>query len=56
MNLAKLEVVLVGDVPNVESVANILECKISQLLMKFLGLPLGAPFTSKSIWDDNNGI
>ena len=41
VNLAKYEVVPVGLVPNVESLASILDCKISQLPMKYLGLPAG---------------
>ena len=52
VNLAKSEVVPVGHVPNVESLASVLEGKITQLPMIYLGLPLGAAFKSKSIWDD----
>ncbi|KAF5472823.1 hypothetical protein F2P56_009502 [Juglans regia] len=52
VNLAKSEVVPMGLVPNVESLASILDCKISQLSMKYLGFPLGADFKSKSTWDD----
>lgn len=43
-NLAKSKVMLVGGVPNVESMAYILGCKIYCLPMKYFGLPFGAPF------------
>lgn len=49
MNLAKSKVVLLGEVPDVKSIANILKRKISQLLLKYLGLSMGAPFKLKSI-------
>lgn len=52
VNLTKSEVVLVRNVPNVESIANILQCKISQLPMKYMDLSLSAPFKSKSFWDE----
>jgi hypothetical protein len=32
--------------------AGILGCRVSSLPLKYLGLPLGAPFKAKSIWDD----
>ena len=51
INLAKSELVLVGNVNNVDGMANILSCKVSSLHMKYLGLPLGAPPKAKSIWD-----
>jgi predicted phosphoribosyltransferase len=34
-----------------EELANILNCSISSLSLKYLGLPLGASFKSKAIWD-----
>lgn len=37
---------------NVEGLASILGCRVSSLSMKYLGLPLGASFKAKSIWDD----
>jgi len=40
-----------GQVPNQEELANIQNCSISSQLLKYLGLPLGAPFKSKDIWD-----
>lgn len=44
MNLAKSEVVPMGDVTNVESMTLILGCKISHLPMQYLGLLLGSTF------------
>lgn len=50
VNLQKSELVAVGEVPYIEP-ANILDCNISSLPLCYLGLPLGAPFKSKAIWD-----
>jgi hypothetical protein len=51
INMAKLELVLVGNVSNVEGLVSILGCRVSSLPMKYLGLPLGASFKIKSVWD-----
>ena len=51
INLNKFEMVLVGNVPNLNSLAGIMGCKTIQLPMTYLGLPPGANFKSKSIWD-----
>uniref|UniRef100_A0A2N9G078 Reverse transcriptase domain-containing protein n=1 Tax=Fagus sylvatica TaxID=28930 RepID=A0A2N9G078_FAGSY len=51
VNLQKSEMVLVGDVPNLEDLADVLGCKLSALPMTYLGLPLGAKFNSKQIWN-----
>jgi hypothetical protein len=50
-NLKKFELVAVGKVPYIEGLTNILGCNISSLPLRYLGLPLGAPFKSKAIWD-----
>jgi hypothetical protein len=52
INLTKSELVLVGNVNSVESLARILGCRVSSLPMKYLGLPLGASLKVKSIWND----
>lgn len=52
MNLPKSKVVQVGNVTNVASMASIQGCKISHLPIEYLDLCLGAPFKSKSIWND----
>jgi hypothetical protein len=43
--------VVVGDVSHQEDLANILNCSISSLPLKFSRLPLGASFKLKAIWD-----
>lgn len=51
INLAKYELVYVGIVPNVSGLAHILGYRVSYLPVKSLGLPLGAPFKAKFMWD-----
>jgi hypothetical protein len=51
VNFQNYEVVVVGEVPHIEELTGILNCSISSLPMQYLGLPLGAPFKSKAIWD-----
>ena len=51
INLGKSESVHVGDVADIEELVGLLGCKTSALPMKHLGLPLGARFKSKGIWD-----
>jgi hypothetical protein len=41
----------VGNVDNVDRLARILGCGVSSLLLQYLGLPLGASFKAKHIWD-----
>ena len=53
INLGKYELVLVGDVPGVEALAAILRCKVAQLPITYLGLPLDSTFKAKAIW---NGV
>jgi hypothetical protein len=51
INLGKSELVQVGEVPCIEELTDILGCKTLKLPMKYLGLPLGAKFKSKAIWN-----
>lgn len=51
INLGKSEIVMVGEVQNIQGLANNHGCRITSLPMKYLGLPLGVPFKAKSIWD-----
>lgn len=51
INLGKSKLFQVGDVPNIDSLAWILGCKIGFLPSSYLGLPLGAKFKSKAMWD-----
>uniref|UniRef100_A0A2N9G4U0 Reverse transcriptase domain-containing protein n=1 Tax=Fagus sylvatica TaxID=28930 RepID=A0A2N9G4U0_FAGSY len=52
VNLTKSEMVVVGDVPHIGGLANILGCQILTLPMKYLGLPLGAKFNAKEVWNE----
>jgi hypothetical protein len=52
VNLQKSKLVAVGEVPHIEELANILCCNIPSLLLRYLGLPLGAPFKTKALWDE----
>jgi hypothetical protein len=51
INLSKSELVPVDSVPNVSVLAGILGCRVSALPLMYLGLPLGASFKKKSIWN-----
>jgi hypothetical protein len=51
VNMNKSEMVLVGDVPNLAVLADIMYCQIGFLPMIYLGLPSGASFKSKAIWN-----
>jgi hypothetical protein len=51
VNMTKLALVLVGNVDNVGVLAGILGCVTSSFPLKYLGLPLGAHFKAKAIWD-----
>jgi len=52
INLDKSVLVPVGLVDNMDDLAGILGCGVSSLFLKYLGLPLGAPFKTKSNWDE----
>jgi hypothetical protein len=51
VNLQKSKMVSVGDVHNLEDLVAVLGCKSAALPMIYLGLPLGAKFNSKLIWN-----
>ena len=51
INLGKSELVPVRDVPNLHELVEILGCRESALPMKYLGLPLGASFKDKTVWN-----
>lgn len=51
INLAKSKLALVGNVSNMNSLARIMGCRVSSLPIKYLSLPLGAPFKAKPIWE-----
>ncbi|RVX21578.1 hypothetical protein CK203_002332 [Vitis vinifera] len=51
INLAKNEIIPIGEVEEVEEMAVELGCRVGQLLAVYLGLPLGAPNKAISRWD-----
>ena len=51
INLGKSELVPVGMVHNLDLLLNVLGGKQGILPMKYLGLPLGAKFKDKTIWN-----
>jgi hypothetical protein len=52
VNLGKSELVAVGEVGNVGTLAAYLGCRVAGLPMKYLGLPLGAAYKAASIWNE----
>ncbi|KAJ9675675.1 hypothetical protein PVL29_024544 [Vitis rotundifolia] len=51
INLEKSELIPVGRVENIEDLALEFSCRVGSLPSTYLGLPLGAPFKSVSVWD-----
>ena len=51
VNVGKSEIVLVGEVGNLDALARILCCKVGRLPMTYLGMPLGFHFKDSSIWN-----
>ncbi|XP_028068915.1 uncharacterized protein LOC114271498 [Camellia sinensis] len=51
VNLSKSELIPVGVVAWLPVLAAILGCKVAQLLVSYLGLPLGASFKESKVWD-----
>ena len=51
INLGKSEMVLVGEVHNLDVLVGLLGCRHSSLPLKYLILPLGAKFKEVSIWN-----
>ena len=51
VNVGKSEIVPVGEVNDLDALANILHCRVGSLLMKYLGMLLGTSFKTASIWN-----
>lgn len=49
VNLRKSKIIQVGDVPNIEDFAFIMGCGVESLPSSYLGLPLGAKSSGKSL-------
>ena len=55
INLAKSEIILIGEVEEVDELAVELGCRVGQLLVVYLGLPLGVSNKVVSRWDGVEG-
>lgn len=51
VNLATSDLIPVGNVQQVGSLAGIFGCGVTTLSMKYLGLQLGVSYKAKHIWD-----
>uniref|UniRef100_A0A7C9AA13 Reverse transcriptase domain-containing protein n=1 Tax=Opuntia streptacantha TaxID=393608 RepID=A0A7C9AA13_OPUST len=51
VNLNKSVIIPIGEVPNVNALAQFFGCKVDYLPSSYLGLPLGASYKSKAVWD-----
>ena len=51
VNVGKSKIVPIGEVCNIQSLANILQCRVGSLPMIFLGMPLGTLYKTVSIWN-----
>ena len=51
INLAKIELILVGEVEDIEEMAVELGCRVGSLPTVYLGLPLGAHHKALPMWD-----
>ena len=49
--LEKSEIVPIGEVNNLDALANILQCRVGNLPTKYLGMLLGTSFKIASIWN-----
>ena len=49
--MEKRELIPVGSVENIDDLAMELDCRVGNLPSTYLGLPLGAPFKSVTVWD-----
>lgn len=48
-NLGKSELVPVGNVPNMDELAIVMSCRVGQLSMTYLGLPLSSTFMERRL-------
>ena len=49
--MGKSEIIPIGEVHNIQSLANILQCRVGSLPMIYLGIPLGTLYKTPSIWN-----
>ena len=51
VNLAKSTIIPIGEVPDLHQLAHFFGCGVDSLPSTYLGLPLGAPYKSKIVWE-----
>ena len=51
VNVGKSEIFPIGEVRNIRSLVNILQCRVGSLPMIYLGMPLGSLYKIASIWN-----
>jgi hypothetical protein len=51
VNMAKSEMVLVGEVQDISELAESLCCRIGVLPLSYLGMPLGASYKATAVWN-----
>ena len=51
VNVAKSEIVPIGEVSNIHNLVNIFQCRVGSLPMIYLGMPLGTSYKTTSIWN-----
>lgn len=51
INISKSEIIPIGEVENIDLLASFFGGKVIRLPASYLGLPLGARFKSKALWN-----
>ena len=51
VNLSKSVIIPIGEVSNVNALTHFFGCRVDYLPSSYLGLPLGASYKSKAVWD-----
>ena len=51
VNVGKSEIVPIEEVSNIQTLANIFQCRVGSLPMIYLGMPLGTLYKTTSIWN-----
>jgi len=51
VNLAKNVLIPIGEVPNLPQLAHFFGCRVDSLPFTYLGIPLGASYKSKIVWE-----
>lgn len=56
INLENSDLILTGEVSDVEELVTLLRCRVSKASSTYLSLKLGTPFKSKIMWDVEEGV